>query len=348
MAHAAGTGLDDETDEELTGPSVPAAPSNPFAAGSPSSAGGALTMSATDLQILMQRMAEATQAASAAAQAAAYSSTASSSKPLGLSDLTKVLPKPEPFRPSTRDEEFAQWPQWSWAFEQYLSCLDPSFDKELHEYARQSTPVLLESLSEQAKARSRIVYGMLNGLLYERGRRLLRSVPSQNGFEAWRLLSNDLMPKTRNRVLALLRTINSWPSFDAKQGIAQQLLRLEAAFEEYAQLERGGLPENNKMATLLSCLTGQLRQHANVVISDDSTYRDLRELVLRWDGAQTKWQSSVASSYGLQEGKKGLHDSGDVVPMDVDRVAKAGRGKYKGGRGKGKGDKGGRTDKGKA
>ena len=266
-----------------------------------------------------------------------------------------MLPKPEPFRPSTRDEEFAQWPQWSWAFEQYLSCLDPSFDKELHEYARQSTPVLLESLSEQAKARSRIVYGMLNGLLYERGRRLLRSVPSQNGFEAWRLLSNDLMPKTRNRVLALLRTINSWPSFDAKQGIAQQLLRLEAAFEEYAQLERGGLPENNKMATLLSCLTGQLRQHANVVISDDSTYRDLRELVLRWDGAQTKWQSSVASSYGLYEGKKGLHDPGDVVPMEVDRVAKGGRGKYKGGKGKGdkggkgkgKGDKGGRTDKGK-
>ena len=49
MAHAPGTGLDDETDKELTGPSVPAAPSNPFAAGSSLSAGGALTMSATDL-----------------------------------------------------------------------------------------------------------------------------------------------------------------------------------------------------------------------------------------------------------------------------------------------------------
>ncbi|CAE7257194.1 SF3A1, partial [Symbiodinium sp. CCMP2592] len=111
----------------------------------------------------------------------------------------------------------------------------------------------------------------------------------QNGFEAWRLLSKDLMPKTRNRVLALLRTINSWPSFAAQQGLAQQLLRLESAFEEYERLEPGGLPENNKMATLLSCLTGQLRQHANVVISDDSTYSDLRELVLRWDGANTKW-----------------------------------------------------------
>ena len=72
MAHLPGTGLDDETGEELTGPSVPAAPSNPFAAGSPSSAGGALTMSATDLQILMQRMAEATQAASAGSRLLFY------------------------------------------------------------------------------------------------------------------------------------------------------------------------------------------------------------------------------------------------------------------------------------
>ena len=186
--------------------------------------------------------------------------------------------------------------------------------------------------------RSRLLYGMLNGLLHKRGRRLLRSVQNQNGYEAWRLLSKDLMPKTRNRVLALLRTINSWPSFDAKQGLAQQLLRLETAFEEYERLEPGGLPENNKMATLLSCLGGQLRQHANVVISDDSTYRDLRELVLRWDGANTKWQTSVASSYGLSDGKKGLHDVGDAVPMDVDRVNAKGD-KGKGNRGKPKGVK---------
>ena len=234
--------------------------------------------------------------------------------------MTKVLPKPDPFRPSTREEEFAQWPQWSWTFEQYLSCLDPNFSSELHEYSRQQTPVTYSLLEDGAKQRSRLLYGMLNGLLYERGRRLLRSIQNQNGFEAWRLLSKDLMPKTRNRVLALLRTINSWPSFDSRQGLAQQLLRLETAFEEYERLEPGGLPENNKMATLLSCLTGQLRQHANVTISDDSSYRDLRELVLRWDGANTKWQSSVASSYGLNDGKKGLTDVGEPVPMDVDRV----------------------------
>ncbi|CAE7841011.1 GIP [Symbiodinium sp. CCMP2592] len=265
--------IGDETDEELTGPSgatasaqpfghapfVQPTPTNPFQPTSPTNAGTEIAMTAADLRVLMQRMSEATQAASAAAQAAAFASTAQGSRPMGVGDLTKVLPKPDPFRPTTRDEEFAQWPQWSWTFEQYLSCLEPEFSNELRDYGRQQTAVVLSSLDESAKRRSRLLYGMLNGLLYERGRRLLRSVQEQNGFEAWRLLSKDLMPKTRNRVLALLRTINSWPSFAAQQGLAQQLLRLESAFEEYERLE----PENNKMATLLSCLTGQLRQHAN-------------------------------------------------------------------------------------
>ncbi|CAE7622817.1 GIP [Symbiodinium sp. CCMP2592] len=354
--------IGDETDEELTGPPGATAsahgmgpapfmqppPTNPFQPTSPTNAGSEIAMTAADLRVLMQRMSEATQAASAAAQAAAFASTAQGARPMGVGDLTKVLPKPDPFRPTTRDEEFAQWPQWSWTFEQYLSCLEPEFSSELREYGRQQTAVILSSLDDGAKRRSRLLYGMLNGLLYERGRRLLRSVQEQNGFEAWRLLSKDLMPKTRNRVLALLRTINSWPSFAAQQGLAQQLLRLESAFEEYERLEPGGLPENNKMATLLSCLTGQLRQHANVVISDDSTYSDLRELVLRWDGANTKWQTSVASSYGLSDGKKGLHDTGDVAPMDIDRVhAKGDKGKDRKGRPKGgKGDKG-KDDKGK-
>ncbi|CAE7534628.1 GIP [Symbiodinium sp. CCMP2592] len=295
--------IGDETDEELTGPSGATAsaqpfgpapfaqptPTNPFQPTSPTNAGTEIAMTAADLRVLMQRMSEATQAATAAAQAAAFASTAQGSRPMGVGDLTKVLPKPDPFRPTTRDEEFAQWPQWSWTFEQYLSCLEPEF--------RQQTAVILSSLDESAKRRSRLLYGMLNGLLYERGRRLLRSVQDQNGFEAWRLLSKDLMPKTRNRVLALLRTINSWPSFAAQQGLAQQLLRLESAFEEYERLQPDRLPENNKMATLLSCLTGQLRQRANVVISDDSSYSDLRELVLRWDGANTKWQTSKPGHY---------------------------------------------------
>ncbi|CAE7671920.1 GIP [Symbiodinium sp. CCMP2592] len=98
-----------------------------------------------------------------------------------------------------------------------------------------------KDMSDQTKARARLLYGVLNGLLYDRGRRLLRSVVGQNGYESWRLLSRDLMPQSRNRVLALLRTISAWPAFDAKQGLSQQLVRLETAFEEYERLVPGGI-----------------------------------------------------------------------------------------------------------
>ena len=324
---------DDDDSDDAIGPAP-----NPFAA-SPTG-GGEIVMNAADIRVLMQRMTEATQAASSAAQAASYVTAAGSVKPLSLGDLSRIIPKPDPFKATTRDDELAAWPSWAWAVEQYLACLDAAYSTELRDYGKQAEPVNLALASEATRNRARLLYGLLNGLMHEKGKRLLRSVTEQNGYEAWRLLSKDLMPKTRNRLLALLRTINGWPSFDTRQGLAQQLLRLEAAFEEYEQLEPGGLPENHKMAALLSCLSGQLRQHANVNISDDSRYLDLRSLVLRWDGAQTKWQSSVALSYGLHDSSKGLQDAGGPVPMEIDRVGYKGeKGKDKG-KGKAKGDKG--------
>ena len=49
-------------------------------------------MTQADLRFLMQRMSEATQAASAAAQAAALASTSHGPRPYGVGDMTKVLP----------------------------------------------------------------------------------------------------------------------------------------------------------------------------------------------------------------------------------------------------------------
>ena len=130
-------------------------------------------------------------------------------------------------------------------------------------------------------------------------------------------------------------------------------MKLEAAFEEYSVLQGHALEENLRISALLSCLSGQLRQYANVMISESSTYGDLRSLVVRWDAAQTKWAPipSVAAQFGLQEGKNGYVDDGGLAPMEIDRVKGKGKGKgkskgkdwndwsqgYKGGKGKDKG-----------
>ena len=209
----------------------------------------------------------------------------------------------------------------------------------------------MKDMTEDTRERSRVLYGVLAGLLHDKGKRFLRTIVDHNGYEAYRQISKDLYPKTRSRLLALLRTINQWPSFDPKLGLASQLVKLEAAFEKYSVLQGHALEENLRISALLSCLSGQLRQYANVMISESSTYADLRSLVVRWDAAQTKWAPSVAAQFGLQEGRNGYVDDGGLAPMDIDCIKGKGKGKgkskgkdwndwsqgHKGGKGKDKG-----------
>ena len=133
--------------------------------------------------------------------------------------------------------------------------------------------------------------------------------------------------------------INQWPSFGAKQGFAQQMMKLESAFNEYDSQSTNPLSEDIKIACLLRCVTGQLKQHLNVAVTDTTKYADLRSLVLRWDNAQTRWDTAVAATYSLGDGRGGSGGHG-IQPMDVDAIGALswkGKGKDKG-KGKGKHD----------
>ena len=37
----------------------------------------------------------------------------------------RLLPKPQVFEPSNREQEISQWRDWAWSLEQYLASLDP-------------------------------------------------------------------------------------------------------------------------------------------------------------------------------------------------------------------------------
>ena len=165
------------------------------------------------------------------------------------------------------------------------------------------------------------------------------------------------MPGNRSRLLALLQTINQWPSFNPKEGFSQQMLKLEAAFSEYDDHSQQALSEDTKIACLLRCVTGQLKQHLSVAVTDKTKYADLRSLVLRWDNAQTRWGNAVAATSSLGDGRGGQSQS---QPMEVDSIGqlaqainqiawkgkgKSNKGKDKSGKGKGKTNKG--KDKGK-
>ncbi|CAE7314572.1 unnamed protein product, partial [Symbiodinium sp. KB8] len=243
-------------------------------------------------------------------------------------DLSKVLNAPSPFEAKTRDEELARWANWSWGLESWIITLDHGFAAGIDLIKAQgNNEIRMSALSLKDQERSQLMFGILSGLLHERGKRLLRSIPDRNGYEAYRSLLVDLLPGSRSRMLALLQMINQWPSFDHKQGYSQQMMKLEAAFNEYDSQSSTPLSEDIKIACLLRCVTGQLKQHLNVAVTDKTKYADLRSLVLRWDNAQTRWGTAVAATYSLGDGR----GSSGFQPMDVDAIgALSYKGKNKG------------------
>ena len=255
-------------------------------------------------------------------------------------DLARVLQAPSAFDARNRDEELARWANWSWQLEAWLGTLDNGFAQAMDLIRAQgSMEIEMATLSEKDKERSQLLFGILSGLLHERGKRLLRFIKDRNGYEAYRALLVDLLPGNRSRTLALLQLINQWPGFDAKQGFAQQMMKLESAFNEYDTQSPQPLSEDIKIACLLRCVSGQLKQHLNVAVTDKTKYADLRALVLRWDNAQTRWDTAAAAHYALGDGK----GSQGPQPMEIDSIGaltwkgeKGKKGKGKFGKGKGK------------
>ena len=98
-----------------------------------------------------------------------------------------------------------------------------------------------------------------------------------------------------------------------------QLSKFESAVAEYENLSNSTLSDDNKLAVVLRCLTGQLRTQATVLIAETSTYQDLRSLIERWDTSQTRWSTSLASTYGISASAS---SGGGPAPMDIDRVSK--------------------------
>jgi hypothetical protein len=114
-----------------------------------------------------------------------------------------------------------------------------------------------------------------------------------------------------------MNTIMGWKEFDMRQPLLPQILKLEEAFLELARVS-DPLPENLKLAVLSRCITGQLKTYINVHLDEGASFDTMREAVLRFDRATTKWTSTTVLGQD------------DPTPMEVDRI----KGKEKGKKGK--------------
>ena len=262
-------------------------------------------------------------------------------------DLVRLIPRPGSFHPVDREQEILQWRDWFWSLKQYLVVVDSAYQEELAKIEEKSgDEVDWEFLNEKEQERARFLYSLLGSLVQGRLVGLIKNVSSYNGFEALRQMLLNCQPQARNRTMNLLQGIMAYPSFNMKLSILPQLLKLEEHFTQYERLG-GKLPPDTRAAVLLKAISGPLKVHLNMTLNEGSSYGKIREAVLAYDTANTKWNESAALSFSSSSPMPpASYDPNGPAPMEVDRLQKGkekGKGKTKegkGGKGKGKEDKG--------
>ena len=292
-------------------------------------------------QAALLEVAEATKAAASATQAVqqlqqaqqqVVQSQAASSSPTGSPhgnvDWSKLINKPPLLDGKTTEDEIKLFRDWSWQLVQFLNAIDSGYEPEIQSIMDDPTKGLdMSTASAETRQRGAKLYGLLASLCRNRSLHVVRSVKQADGFEALRQLTLTLRPSNNNRGLALMGALTNWPAFNMSQMLQPQLLKLEEALEE-ARKAGSTIPDQLQQAILLKCVSGQLRTHLNLQIQESTTFKELREQVLRWDRSQQKWSSLIFSE-----------DASTSTPMEVDRVYDSrgwSGGKSKGNKGKGK------------
>ena len=228
--------------------------------------------------------------------------------------FSKLLQRPDVFRPKDREEELTLWYEWAWTFKQSMLAVSPEIHGHLLEIEKDLGREMDEfEVSDDAMALSNKLYAVLTTMLRERPLQLLRSVPNNNGFEAWRVLHTTLAPTSKTRALALLGAISQYPNM-SQGNLLEQLLKMEDLFEKYEQAV--------KPALLLRVLPQSVKSHLTVSITDESTCDQMREVILRWERSSQKWCSQIVT--GSVQFKNQPSDDGGLAPMDVDRVKASG------------------------
>ncbi|CAE7834903.1 RE2 [Symbiodinium sp. CCMP2592] len=239
---------------------------------------------------------------------------------------SRVINKPDVFKPKDREEELSQFSEWSWQFKQYVRVICPGMHKLLESVESDLDDSNVHSeMSAETVDLSKQLYALLASLLRERPVQILKAIPDGNGCEVWRTLVRTLAPSNKARSLALLGAISQFPAM-TNSNYHEQILKLEELCRKYSQSSGKEVDVELKAAILLRSLPATLRTHVSVNCSESATYEELREVILRYERATQKWTTQLVSGTTLPPAGDG------AVPMDVDMVkGKVGKDKGKGG-----------------
>ena len=190
--------LDDPQGQQAAGSTANGG--NPFPARSPLGSSSPMVMSGEQVTAMLLQLHQTTQLL---AQSVGQSSSSQAQHAITGREMFKILPKPEPFRSLSREQECSAWPSWVWSLEQYLGVLDASFTDEIAALrASLRTPAL--AMNADTRVRSKQLYAMLSVLVKGRGFLVVKGIQDGNGYEALRRLINLYAPQSQSRSLAVL------------------------------------------------------------------------------------------------------------------------------------------------
>ena len=102
-----------------------------------------------------------------------------------------------------------------------------------------------------------------------------------------------------------------------------------------------------KSAVLLRAVSGQMKTHLNLILNEGNSYGKIREAIIAFDTATTKWNESGTLTFS---GVSPMNDPNGAMLMEIDLIkgdGKKGKGKSKEQKGKSKGKEDKSKSKGK-
>ena len=177
--------------------------------------------------------------------------------------------------------ERAVWPEWSFVTRGYLVAQGMVTPAELHAIENYPYPVQFAHCNQDQLRRSQQMYYKLTLLLRGKMSRLIQKVEPGSGFEAWRLVVQDMLKLDENQSVGLMNQLLRFhlPSPGCVTDVEQCLARLELGVEALRQ-QHGELavPDQMLRAVVIKAMPEPLRGHLQLL--GLPTYPELKTAIL--------------------------------------------------------------------
>ncbi|CAE7235731.1 RE1 [Symbiodinium natans] len=201
------------------------------------------------------------------------------------------------------------WERFVWQVETFAALVDESFPVHLEEARKSQSDNTPTEESDEYRALSVKLFGMLVSLIAEcpAALKIARGTRNQNGFVLWRMLWREFHPEQANRGLIWRRALLS-PKFPNKEGdfsAALQEWELDLAKYESEFGAEKAISDEDKRALLMVESPQALKQHLAMHASSLGSYDEVRAVVVSYLQAKRVWTPSGGYA---QSSRRAAHD----------------------------------------